>query len=162
MRYHNSLATPALYDAIALTPGSVQDEPGYVVGSVDSTARPGCDAGNWADQQDANHDSEYWKARDLIAKAGQGKTPLFLTQGYLENNTKPDGTWDFFNAIDAPKRAWFGMWDHVRGTDVDETGRLLMGRKGFNGEVMRFYDRWLRDIKPDQQDPTLVDPVQRR
>jgi predicted acyl esterase len=156
MRFHNSLATPGLYDAIAATPGSVQDEPGYVVGSVDSTARPGCEAGNWADQQDPNHQSDYWKARDLIAKAGQGRTPLFLTQGFLENNTKPDGTWDFFNAVEAPKRAWFGMWDHVRGSDVDADGRLLMGRRGFNAEVMRFYDRWLRGVEPEVADPTLA------
>jgi predicted acyl esterase len=156
IRFHNSLATPALYDAIALTPGSVSDEPGYFIGSVDSTARPGCDALNWADQQDPNHDSPYWEARDLIAKASDGKTPLFLTQGFLENNTKPDGTWDFFNAVDAPKRAWFGMWDHVRGSDVNDENRLLMGRKGFNAEVLRFYDRWLKGAKPAVKDPTLA------
>ncbi|HYH59924.1 MAG TPA: CocE/NonD family hydrolase [Thermoleophilaceae bacterium] len=156
IRYHNSLATPALYDAIAATPGSVADEPEYFIGSVDSTGRPGCEALNWADQQDPNHQSPYWLARDLIAKAKDGRTPLFLTQGFLENNTKPDGTWDFFNAVKAPKRAWFGMWDHVRGTDQNEEGRLLMGRKGFNGEVLRFYDRWLKGIKPKVKDPTLV------
>jgi predicted acyl esterase len=156
IRFLNSLATPALYDAIAATPGSVADEPGYFIGSVNSTGRPGCEGLNYADQQDPNHDSEYWKQRDLISKASDGKTPLFLTQGFLENNTKPDGTWDFFNAVKAPKRAWFGMWDHVRGTDVDDQKRLLMGRKGFNGEVMRFYDRWLKGVKPDVKDPTLA------
>ena len=35
MRYLNSLATPALYDAIAATPGSVADEPDYFIGSVE-------------------------------------------------------------------------------------------------------------------------------
>ena len=80
-----------------------------------------------------------------------------MTQGFLENNTKPDGAWDFFNAVDAPKRAWFGMWDHVRGTDVDaRRGRLLMGRKGFNDEVMRFYDRWLKGAEPSVKDPKLA------
>ena len=156
MRYLNSLATPALYDAIAATPGSVADEPNYFIGSVNSTGRPGCEGLNYADQQDSNHQSQYWRDRDLIARAGDGKTPLFLTQGFLENNTKPDGTWDFFNAVKAPKRAWFGMWDHVRGTDVNEEGRLLMGRKGFSDEVMRFYDRWLKGDKPSVKDPKLV------
>ena len=158
IRFLNSLATPALYDAIAATPGSVADEPDYFIGSVNTTQRPGCEALNWADQQDSNHDSAYWRERDLIAKAGNGRTPLFLTQGFLENNTKPDGTWDFFNAVDAPKRAWFGMWDHVRGqdVDVDNKNRLLMGRKGFNDEVMRFYDRWLKGVKPAVKDPTLA------
>jgi predicted acyl esterase len=156
IRFLNSLATPALYDAIAATPGSVADEPDYFIGSINSSQRPGCEAANYGDQQDPNHDSEYWKQRDLIAKAGNGKTPLFMTQGFLENNTKPDGTWDFFNAVDAPKRAWFGMWDHVRGNDVNEEGRLLMGRKGFFDEVMRFYGKWLKDEDPSVKDPKLV------
>jgi uncharacterized protein len=156
IRFLNSLATPGLYDAIAATPGSVADEPGYFIGSINSSQRPGCEALNWSDQQDANHDSEYWKQRDLISKASNGKTPLFMTQGFLENNTKPDGTWDFFNAVDAPKRAWFGMWDHVRGNDVNSEGRLLMGRKGFFDEVMRFYGKWLKGEEPTVEDPTLA------
>ena len=156
MRFHNSLLTPALYDAIAATPGSVADEPDYFIGSMNSTSRPGCEGLNWADQQDPNHQSAYWRDRDLIARAADGRTPLFMTQGFLENNTKPDGAWDFFNAVQAPKRGWFGMWDHVRGTDVDDNNRLLMGRQGFNDEVMRFYDRWLRGIEPSVQDPTLA------
>ncbi len=57
IRFLNSLATPALYDAIAATPGSVADEPDYFIGSVNTTGRPGCEALNWADQQDSNHDS---------------------------------------------------------------------------------------------------------
>ncbi|HEX8085707.1 MAG TPA: CocE/NonD family hydrolase [Solirubrobacteraceae bacterium] len=156
MRYLNSLATPALYDAIEVTPGSVQDDPEYNVNGADGTARPGCEAGNWADQQDSDHSSDYWRARDLIAKAGDGHTPLFMTQGFLENNTKPDGTWDFFNAVRAPKRAWFGMWDHVRGNDVDTGGRLKMGRPGWFDEVMRFYDQHLRGVEPSVKDPALV------
>ena len=75
--------------------------------------------------------------------ARQG-TPQFLTQGFIENNTKPDGTWDLYNGLTGPKRAWFGMWDHVRGNDRDEDGRLLMGREGWFDEVMRFYDRHVK------------------
>ena len=48
MRYLNSLATPALYDAIDVTPGPVQDDPDYLVNGSNSTARPGCPAANWA------------------------------------------------------------------------------------------------------------------
>ena len=56
---------------------------------------------------------------------------LFMTQGFIENNTKPDGAYDFFNGVAGPKRAWFGMWDHVRGNDVDESGRLAMLSNSF-------------------------------
>src|SRR4051794_1265478 len=144
VRFSNSLLTPALYDAIAGTPGETGDDPGYIADSLNDTARPGCPALNWADQQDSNHSSAYWKARDLIAKTKGKTTPLFLTQGFIENNTKPDGTWDFFNGMAGPKRAWFGMWDHVRGNDTDESGRLAMGRAGWFDEVMRFFDKYVK------------------
>src|SRR4051794_13415580 len=96
VRFANSAATPALYDAIAATPGPLLDDPLYNVGGATD---PVCLATNYASQQDDDHGSAYWKARDLIARAGNVTVPLFLTQGFLENNTKPDGTWDFFNAV---------------------------------------------------------------
>jgi predicted acyl esterase len=156
MRYSNSVATPALYDMIDLTPGRIQDSPDYLTNGSNSTARPGCEAGNWADQQDSDHSSDYWQARDYIARAATGRTPLFMTQGFLENNTKPDGAWDFFNAVQAPKRAWFGMWDHVRGNDTDTSGRLAMGRHGWFDEVMRFYDQHVQGIAPTVADPPIA------
>jgi pimeloyl-ACP methyl ester carboxylesterase len=143
VRFANSAGTPALYDAIAVTPGPLLDDPLY---NINGATTPDCLATNYATQQDGNHDSAYWKARDLISRAEDVKVPLFLTQGFLENNTKPDGAFDFFNSVQGPKRAWFGMWDHVRPTDKDGDGRLLIGRKGFNGEVMRFFDHYLRDV----------------
>jgi predicted acyl esterase len=156
MRYSNSLLTPALYDMIDLTPGSIQDSPDYLTNGSNSTARPACEVGNWADQQDTDHTSDYWQARDYIARAATGRTPLFMTQGFLENNTKPDGAWDFFNAVQAPKRAWFGMWDHVRGNDTDSSGRLAMGRHGWFDEVMRFYDLHVQGIAPTVSDPPIA------
>jgi uncharacterized protein len=145
VRFSNSFLTPALYTAIDATPGSIQDDPGYNVNGADNTARPGCYAANYLDQQSDDHSSAYWKSRDLIAKAQGSTIPLFMTQGFIENNTKPDGAYDFFNGVAGPKRAWFGMWDHVRGNDVDADGRLAMGRHGWFDEVMRFYDQHLLD-----------------
>jgi hypothetical protein len=156
VRFENSLATPALYDAIAATPGELGDDPGYNLDSLDDTARPGCPALNWADQQDSDHSSAYWRARDLIAATHGKATPLFMTQGFIENNTKPDGAWDLFNGMAGPKRAWFGMWDHVRGNDTDASGRLLMGRAGWFDEVMRFFDRY---VKGDASTPDTDPPI---
>ncbi len=156
VRFENSLATPALYDAIAATPGISGDTLAYQQNALNDTSRPGCPALNWADQQDPNHSSPYWQQRDLIAKTKGATTPLFLTQGFIENNTKPDGAFDFFNGLAGPKRAWFGMWDHVRGNDTDpDSGRLLMGRAGWFDEVMRWYDYYL---KGEGEPPTEVDP----
>jgi predicted acyl esterase len=157
VRFSNSLLTPALYDAIAGGPGSATgDSLAYNINSLNDTAKPGCPAQNYNDQQDPNHDSDYWKARDLIAKAKGKRTPLFLTQGFIENNTKPDGAYDFWNNVAGPKRAWFGMWDHVRGNDTDANGRLLMGRHGWFDETMRFYDQYLKGIAPSVADPAIA------
>jgi putative CocE/NonD family hydrolase len=156
VRFENSLLTPALYTAIDLTPGSIQDDPGYNVDGANNTARPGCYALNYLEQQSDDHGSAFWKARDLIAKAKGSTVPLFMTQGFIENNTKPDGAFDFFNGVAGPKRAWFGMWDHVRGNDVDENGRLAMGRHGWFDEVMRFYDQYLRGVAPSVVDPPVA------
>ncbi|HEX8075072.1 MAG TPA: CocE/NonD family hydrolase [Thermoleophilaceae bacterium] len=160
VRFINSLATPGLYDAIAGSPGSPGDTLAYNSNSINDTARPGCPVFNHADQQERDHEAAYWKPRDLIAKAGNAKSPLFMTQGFIENNTKPDGAFDYFNRVPAPKRAWFGMWDHVRGNDRDpeQNNRLKMGRAGWFDEVMRFFDHYVAD-KPLKDAPTDRDPV---
>jgi len=157
VRYVNSLLTPNLYNGIAGTPGTASDTLAYNQSSVDDLARPGCPAFNFTDQQDPNAGSAYWRQRNLIARASGKKTPFFLTQGFLENNTKPDGAFDFYNGMRGPKRAWLGQWDHVRGNDKDENGRLLMGRKSWFEESMRFYDRYVAG-KSSAQAPTHRDP----
>jgi putative CocE/NonD family hydrolase len=156
VRFENSLATPALYDAIAGTPGTSGDTLDYQTGALNDLATPGCPAQNWLNQQDSDHNSAFWKARDLIAATRGKTTPLFLTQGFIEDNTKPDGTWDLFNGLAGPKHAWFGMWDHVRGNDTDDTGRLLMGRAGWFDETMRFFDRYVKGADVQDTDPTIA------
>src|SRR3954451_23564082 len=155
-RYSNSLLTPALYDAIAGTPGPADDQLAYNFNSINDTARPGCPALNYADQQNSDHNADYWKPRNMINGLRGKKTPLFMTQGLLENNTKPDGAAEAFNAVTGPKRAWIGMWDHVRGNDTDSDGRLLMGRKGWFDETMRFYDLYLKGQSSSTQDPRVA------
>jgi hypothetical protein len=158
VRYENSAATPALYDSIATTPGPLMDEPTY---NVNGATTPVCLAQNYGSQQDSNHNSEFWKARNFIPRAAASRVPLFLTQGFLENNTKPDGAFDFFNNFGGPKRAWFGMWDHVRGNEQDSSGRYVEGRPTFFAEVMRFFDHHVRgvplkDAATDKDPPVAV------
>ena len=155
VRYANSLGTPALYDLIAGTPGPLAGDPNYTAASVNDLQRPGCPALNWLDQQDDDHDSSYWRQRNFIDRVKGSKVPVFLTQGFLEDNTKPDGSFETYENLAGPKRAWFGMWDHVRGNDVDEDGRLLMGRQGWFDEVMRWYDHHLKGA-PAPADPPVV------
>jgi uncharacterized protein len=156
VRYVNSLATPALYDGIAATPGPATDSPQYNGDAINDTARPGCPAANYLDQaSNSDHSSDYWKARDLIAATRGHRIPLFLTQGFLENNTKPDGTSDFYNGLAGPKRAWLGMWDHIRGNE--KSAGANDAQQPFFDEVMRFYDHYVAGV-PLVDAPTDRDP----
>jgi putative CocE/NonD family hydrolase len=149
MRRLNSAATPALYDAIDATPGPLADDPAYSVNGANDTQRPGCKPANWADQAaNEDHFSPYWRKRNLIPGAKGSKVPLFLTQGLTENNTVSDGTAQYLHNHAGYERAWLGPWDHVRGNETDESGRLLMGRAGWFSEVMRFYNRFLKGTTP--------------
>ena len=157
VRFLNSLATPALYDGIAATPGPATDNPQYQLNAVNDTARPGCPVRNYLDQAANNdHSSAYWQPRNLIRAAHGHRIPMFMTQGFLENNTKPDGAWDFFNGLAGPKKAWFGMWDHIRGNDVSE-GDNAHPQPWFD-EIMRFYDHYVKGL-PAGQAATNKDPA---
>ncbi len=145
MRRTNSVLTPALYDGIDATPGPLLDDPMYSINGANDTERPGCKAANWADQAgNEDHFSPYWRKRNLVPGAKGSDVPLFLTQGFTENNTVPDGTAQYLQNHTGFERAWLGPWDHVRGNETDENGRLLMGRAGWFDEVIRFYDRFLK------------------
>jgi len=154
MRRLNAGATPALYDGIAATPGPLTDDPLYNVSSLNN---PVCLAQNWAAQAgDDNHDSDFWKLRNLIPGAAGSNVPLFLTQGLTENNTVADGLQDYLTNHTGYERGWLGPWEHVRGNETDENGRLKMGRAGWFDEVMRFYDRFLMGQAASVSDPPFA------
>ena len=158
MRRTNSVLTPALYSGIDVTPGPLLDDPSYTVDGVNDTERPGCKAANLIDQAaNDDHFSAYWRKRNMIPAAKGSDVPLFLTQGLTENNTVADGTAQYLQNHSGYERAWLGPWDHVRGNETDEDGRLLMGRAGWFDEVMRFYDRFLTEgRKPRSRDPKVA------
>jgi uncharacterized protein len=166
MRRENSLATPALYDGIAATPGPALDTPDY---NLQGLTNPLCLAANYTAQAgDDAHDSSFWKQRTLIPGAKGSKVPLFLTQGLTENNTVADGLTDYLARHKGYERAWLGPWEHVRGNEKctsgdsstgctdKNVGRLKDGRKGWFREVMRFYGRYLKGHKPKKKDPPIA------
>lgn len=157
IRRLNSVATPALYDLIDATPGPALDDPSYNAAGANDLERPGCKALNLLDQAaDDDHDSAYWRQRDLIAGAKGSAVPLFLTQGLTENNTVSDGTAQYLANHAGPERGWLGPWEHVRGNETDESGRLKMGRHGWFDEVTRFYDQNLKGEAPPVKDPNFA------
>ena len=157
MRRVNAFLTPALYNLIDATPGPIADDPAYNVNGANDTQRPGCLAANYADQAaNDDHYSPYWRARNLIPGAKGSTVPLFLTQGLTENNTVADGTAQYLQNHTGYERAWLGPWEHVRGNERDESGRLKMGREGWFDETMRFYDRFLKGTTPSVVDPPVA------
>lgn len=75
-------------------------------------------------------------------------TPLFVTQGFIENNTKPEEMQEYLTNHTGPERGWVGQWDHVRGGDRVGDGRLAMGRTGWYDETLSFYDQYLKGVRP--------------
>jgi predicted acyl esterase len=158
VRFANSVGTPAGFQATDASPGAATDTPTYQLSGADANlATPGCYATNIAFQQNPDPAPAYWGARNLVFAVRGVKTPTFMTQGFLETNTKPDAVFTLWNNLAGPNRAWFGQFDHIRGNDVDATGTLLIGRAGFLDEVMRFLDHHVRGL-PLAEAPTHRDP----
>jgi predicted acyl esterase len=142
-------------------PGRPTDAPEY---NVNGAPQAWCYPVNIAGQSgDDSEEGPYWDERNLVP-TGTGKTtPLFLTQGFLEANTKQDGAFEYFNSLaGSDNRAWFGQFDHCRAWETQaacsQSGndqRLAVGRPGFIDEVMRFLDLHLKGIQPTVTDPAV-------
>ncbi|HVE73673.1 MAG TPA: CocE/NonD family hydrolase [Mycobacteriales bacterium] len=154
VRFLQSLAYPAAtYGSSAEGGFSVSNDPEYIANSVSRSAD--CQA-LLAEHYLDDPNIAFWRNRDFVTKAKGSTVPTFMTVGYVDSNTNVGGgAVDYFNALAGPKRMWIGWWDHVRGNDLagDEPA---MGREGFFGEVMRFYDLHLKGIKPRVKDPVVV------
>jgi len=161
VRFLNSVSTNVLFSAIDAMPGRPADSIQYHLNGT--AANGGCYVLNIGEQQQDDPSVDFWKVRNLVDKVSAVTTPLLLTQGFLENNTKPDAAWTFWNSLAGTEnRAWFGQWDHVRPNERaggEPDGALLMGRDGWFDEVMRFYDHHVKGVPlvdaPVDKDPKI-------
>jgi uncharacterized protein len=162
VRFSNAIGTPALFSANDAQPGRPTDSIQYHLNGTGPNAA--CYALNIGQQQQDDPTVDFWKARNLVDKVQGVTTPLLLTQGFLEDNTKPDAAFAFFNALaGTDNRLWLGPWDHVRGNDRadgEPDGDLLMGREGWFDEVMRFLDHHVKGVPlvdaPVDKDPKVA------
>ncbi|WP_374928301.1 CocE/NonD family hydrolase [Kytococcus sedentarius] len=152
----NNVGTPNAYNHISGLPGHAGDTAKYKWNADYEKRNPECHALNSADGLISDPASEYWKDRDLASLAGGSDTPLFVTQGFIETNTKPEDMRKYLDNHRGEQRGWLGMWNHVRGNDRTEDGRLEMGREGWFTEVMSFYDEHLKGTEPQQEFPAYV------
>ena len=149
------------FTAVDAQPGRPSDPPEYHVnGAPQAWCYPINIAGHNVDDSESGF---YWAERNLVP-TGVGKTtPLFLTQGFLETNTKQDGAFEYFNSLAGTyNRAWYGQFDHCRAWETQAAcnasgndQRLAVGRAGFIDEVMRFLDLHLKGIQPEVTDPAI-------
>ncbi|MGH2807894.1 MAG: CocE/NonD family hydrolase, partial [Actinomycetota bacterium] len=149
------------FTAVDAQPGRPSDSPEY---HANGAPQAWCYPINIAGQN-ADHDENgpYWAERNLVPTSRGKTTPLFLTQGFLERNTKADGAFQYFNDLSGDEnRAWYGQFDHCRAWETqmacDGEGnntRLAVGREGFIDEVMRFLDEHLKGIEPEVDDPPI-------
>jgi uncharacterized protein len=152
----NVTGTPNAYNGIATMAPLPDDTARYKANAVYEQSHPECLADNLANNNDPDLDSPYWRARNLAAKAKGTSTPLFITQGFIENNTKPEDVEEYLDNHHGVERGWMGQWEHVRGNEKNTQGQLLQGRAGFFDEVMRLYDRYLKGIKSPVHDPAFA------
>ena len=152
----NVTGTPNAYNGIATMAPLSDDTDRYKANATYEESHPECLADNLANNNNPDLDSPYWRARNLAAKATGTSTPLFVTQGFIENNTKPEDMEEYLDNHHGVERGWLGQWEHVRGNETNDQGQLLQGRAGFFDEVMRLYDRYLKGIRPAVHDPAFA------
>ncbi|MFJ6852731.1 CocE/NonD family hydrolase [Streptomyces sp. NPDC091271] len=149
----NVTGTANAYNSIATLAQLPDDDPRYLANSRYEQSHPECLTQNAAGYRIADQDDAFWTARDL-AKAAKGTdTPLFVTQGFIENNTKPEEMQEYLDNHKGPERGWVGQWEHVRGGDRTSDGRLSMGREGWYDETLSFYDQYLKGTRPEVRYP---------
>ena len=149
------------FTAVDAQPGRPTDSPEY---HANGAPQAWCYPVNIAGQNaDDNESGFYWAERNLVPTSKKKTTPLFLTQGFLETNTKSDGAFEYFNNLAGDEnRAWYGQFDHCRAWETqaacDAGGnneRLAVGRPGFIDEVMSFFDEHLKGIEPKADLPPI-------
>ncbi|MFC8076445.1 CocE/NonD family hydrolase [Streptomyces sp. NPDC057307] len=149
----NVTGTANAYNSIATVDQMADDDPRYLANSRWEETHPECLTENSAGYRIADQRDKHWTSRDLARMAKHTDTPLFVTQGFIENNTKPEEMQEYLGNHKGPERGWLGQWDHVRGGDVTGDGRLAMGREGWYEETLSFYDQYLKGIKPKVDHP---------
>lgn len=152
----NQDGTPKAYNSIASMSGTSGDSARYNKAAAYEKRHPECLTRNLHDNV-SNHrqTDKYWRVRNQAERAKGSTTPLFVTQGFTESNTKPEQMETFLANHHGPERGWLGPWEHVRGNETVD-GKLAEGRANWFGEIVRFYDRYLKGIKPTVHDPAYA------
>ncbi|MFB7219036.1 CocE/NonD family hydrolase [Streptomyces sp. NPDC056227] len=150
----NVTGTANAYNGIATLAPLSDDDAHYQANARYENSHPQCLTENSAGYRISDQNDPFWTSRDLAKMAQGTNTPLFVTQGFIENNTKPEEMQEYLTNHTGPERGWVGQWDHVRGGDRVRDGRLAMGREGWYDETLSFYDQYIKGVEPAVDYPT--------
>ena len=164
-------ATTNLYALYDYNPNSVNEDPR---GHVNATSgivgynphnngvdTPACWAQQNAEVLNPDRDWYFWQERDLRPRASRNDdVAVFFTHGFTDVNTKPDQVFGVYDGLteNNPEstRAWFGQWNHVRGSDRNTAcsggacdddnphDDWAVGRAGWNEEALDWLNHYLR------------------
>ncbi len=143
----------AVTDVLPPTPFSSPDE---IVADVHGRAwDPPCPLDHVSGASSNDRRSSFWRARDLVDRAASSRVPTFWTKGLNDHNTPPDQFLQLYPRLRGAKRAWVGQWEHR--IVSNPANAAAVGRQGGLGEVLAWYDRYLKGIGPDPSaTPTYV------
>lgn len=156
----------ALYDYSPNSIAAVTSNPDQQVHSATGIAginpnnngvdTPACWAQQNAEVLNPDRDWYFWQERDLRPRASRNDdVAVFYTHGFTDVNTKPDQVFGVYDGLTANNpentRAWFGQWNHVRGSDANGGGYdrgdhdgWVVGRAGWNEEALDWLNHYLR------------------
>jgi hypothetical protein len=159
-------ATTDLYALYDYNPNSINEDPNGHVYATSGMAgynpnnngvdTPACWAQQNAEVLNPDRDWYYWQERELSPRASRNDdVAVFFTHGFTDVNTKPDQVFPVYDGLTEHNgdktRAWFGQWNHVRGSDArngdDDTtphDDWVVGRAGWNEEALDWLNHYLR------------------
>lgn len=166
--------TTSLYALYDYNPNSINEDPN---GHVHATSgivgynpnnngvdTPACWAQQEAEVLNPDRDWYFWQERELSPRASRNNdVAVFFTHGFTDVNTKPDQVFPVYDGLTENNsdktRAWFGQWNHVRGSDhrgcsgaggadrcenTDPHDDWVVGRAGWNEEALDWLNHYLR------------------
>lgn len=143
LRYYDNVLSTENYMQLDLWPPSAYADSTQWTGQ---TQRQECRA-SWAkaalESRNPDPDTPWYRERDVTARASASRVPVVYAHGFLDNTVHPNQTLlGVFAKLRGPKWLWVGQWDHMN-PGIEKGARA--GRAGFVDQLLRFYDRYVKD-----------------
>ena len=105
---HRYAALPGLHlgePAELRQPRQFQD---YATRSAANLINPACVPATLTAQQSPLPNDPYWRGRGVMEPLKRSRVPIFLTQGFIDQNTAADGLTELLRATKGPVTGWLG------------------------------------------------------